>query len=42
VHEYQDAPNVRIHLIEGVGHAPQVEKPNETASLILGFAEGGR
>lgn len=31
-------PGVRTKLIEGSGHSPNVEKPAETAALILGFA----
>jgi pimeloyl-ACP methyl ester carboxylesterase len=35
---YQDVPGVRTAKIEGAGHSPNVEKPAETARLILEFA----
>jgi len=35
---YADVPGVQTELIEDVGHAPQVEKPEEVADLIEGFA----
>jgi pimeloyl-ACP methyl ester carboxylesterase len=31
-------PGVETKLIEGAGHSPNVEKPAETAALLLGFA----
>jgi len=31
-------PGARTELIEGSGHSPNVEKPAETAGLILAFA----
>jgi len=31
-------PGVRTKLIAGAGHSPNVEKPAETAALLLGFA----
>jgi pimeloyl-ACP methyl ester carboxylesterase len=31
-------PGARTKLIAGAGHSPNVEKPAETASLVLGFA----
>jgi len=33
-------PAAQIHLIAGAGHSPNVEKPGETARLVLGFAQG--
>jgi pimeloyl-ACP methyl ester carboxylesterase len=33
-------PDAQIHLIAGAGHSPNVEKPRETARLVLGFAQG--
>ncbi len=37
--EYRaDVPGVRTKLIAGAGHSPNVEKPAETAALVLGFA----
>lgn len=33
-------PGVETHLIAGAGHSPNVEKPKQTAALILKFAEG--
>lgn len=32
-------PSAQIHLIAGAGHSPNVEKPRETAHLVLGFAQ---
>ncbi|HET6999001.1 MAG TPA: alpha/beta fold hydrolase [Solirubrobacterales bacterium] len=32
-------PESRVKLIAGAGHSPNVEKPAETANLILGFAK---
>jgi pimeloyl-ACP methyl ester carboxylesterase len=34
-------PGVETHLIEGAGHSPNVEKPRETARLLLRFAQKG-
>ncbi len=42
--EYRETvPGVRTKLVAGSGHSPNVEKPAETASLILGFSatDGG-
>jgi pimeloyl-ACP methyl ester carboxylesterase len=30
----------QVHLIAGAGHSPNVEKPRETARLVLRFAQG--
>jgi len=35
---YSDVPGVQTELIEGAGHAPQVEKPEEVAKLIDDFS----
>jgi pimeloyl-ACP methyl ester carboxylesterase len=35
---YQDVPGVRTEIVEGAGHAPQVEQPKEVASLLDGFS----
>jgi len=35
---FEDVPGVRTELIENAGHAPQVEKPEEVAELLEGFA----
>jgi pimeloyl-ACP methyl ester carboxylesterase len=35
---YEDVPGVQTEVIEGAGHAPQVEKPDEVAKLLEGFA----
>lgn len=35
-------PTAETHLIAGAGHSPNVEKPAETASLVLRFAREGR
>jgi pimeloyl-ACP methyl ester carboxylesterase len=36
--EYRRAyPGTITHLIQGAGHSPNVEKPAETAALVLGF-----
>jgi pimeloyl-ACP methyl ester carboxylesterase len=32
-------PSAQVHLIQGAGHSPNVEKPRETASLVLEFAQ---
>ena len=37
---YAAVPGARTELIEGAGHSPNVEKPEETAKLIEGFAAG--
>lgn len=38
--EYEKTvPGVETHLIAGAGHSPNVEKPRETANLVLAFAE---
>lgn len=34
---FEDVPGVETELIEGAGHAPQVEKPQDVAKLIDGF-----
>jgi pimeloyl-ACP methyl ester carboxylesterase len=31
-------PSAQVHLIQGAGHSPNVEKPRETARLVLEFA----
>ncbi len=36
---YEDVPGVRTALVEGAGHSPNVEQPEETARLILEFAD---
>jgi hypothetical protein len=39
--EYRQAyPGTETKLIAGSGHSPNVEKPAETAALLLGFAKG--
>jgi pimeloyl-ACP methyl ester carboxylesterase len=35
---YMDVPGVRAELIEGAGHSPNVETPDQLAPLILAFA----
>jgi len=37
---YNSVQGARIEMIEGAGHSPNVEKPDETARLILDFAAG--
>ena len=38
--EYErEVPGVRTELIQGAGHSPNVEKPVQTADLVLGFAK---
>ncbi len=34
-------PSAETHLIQGAGHSPNVEKPRETAQLVLAFANRG-
>jgi len=36
--EFHAVPGAVTKLIDGVGHSPNVESPEETAKLILGFA----
>ncbi len=39
---YQNVPGARTATVQGAGHSPNVEKPVETARLVLGFTnEGG-
>ena len=35
---YAGVPGARTELIDGAGHSPNVENPEETAKLILGFS----
>jgi hypothetical protein len=35
---YADIPGARTALVPGAGHSPNVEKPAQTAKLVLGFA----
>ncbi len=35
-------PGTVTHLIQGAGHSPNVEKPAETAALVLGFDKPAR
>jgi pimeloyl-ACP methyl ester carboxylesterase len=37
---YETVPGARTEMIEGAGHSPNVEKPEETAALIEDFAAG--
>jgi pimeloyl-ACP methyl ester carboxylesterase len=37
--QYATVPGAETHLIAGAGHSPNVEKPAETARLILEFAK---
>jgi len=39
---YARVPGARTVLIKGAGHSPNVEKPAQTARLILAFANGSR
>ena len=38
--EFKLVPGAQVEVIEGAGHSPQVEKPEEVANLILAFAAG--
>jgi pimeloyl-ACP methyl ester carboxylesterase len=40
VAQYRKVPGAEVALIQGAGHSPQVEKPDEVAPLILAFAAG--
>ena len=35
---WSDVPGVQIELLPGIGHTPQIEAPDESAALIIGFA----
>ncbi|MFP5389380.1 MAG: alpha/beta fold hydrolase, partial [Thermoleophilia bacterium] len=35
-------PGTETKLISGAGHSPNVEKPAETAALLLGFAPAAK
>jgi pimeloyl-ACP methyl ester carboxylesterase len=35
---FEDVPGIKTEVIEGAGHSPNVEQPEETARLILDFA----
>jgi pimeloyl-ACP methyl ester carboxylesterase len=37
---YDTVQGARIEMIKGAGHSPNMERPDETASLILDFAAG--
>jgi pimeloyl-ACP methyl ester carboxylesterase len=37
----QTYPGTKTKLIQGAGHSPNVEKPAETAALLLGFLQDG-
>jgi pimeloyl-ACP methyl ester carboxylesterase len=37
-HAYDDVPGAEIQIVDGAGHSPNVEKPDQTARLILRFA----
>ena len=38
--QYADGvPGAQTHLIAGAGHSPNVEKPAESAALVLRFAK---
>ena len=36
--QYATVPGSKTHLVADAGHSPNVEKPAETAGLVLGFA----
>jgi pimeloyl-ACP methyl ester carboxylesterase len=37
--KYRVVPGARIVILDGVGHSPHVEKPAETARLVLNFLD---
>jgi pimeloyl-ACP methyl ester carboxylesterase len=39
VARYRAVPGAETHLIDGAGHSPNVEKPDEVAPLILAFTQ---
>lgn len=39
---YRDVPGAKVELVDGAGHSPNVEKPLETARLILDFIATSR
>ena len=38
IEAFESVPGVRTAIVEGAGHSPNVERPEQTARLILGFA----
>ena len=34
---YDKVPGAETHLVDGAGHSPNVEKPGQTAALVLAF-----
>jgi pimeloyl-ACP methyl ester carboxylesterase len=38
----RSVPQAQIHLIAGAGHSPNVEKPRQTARLVLEFAQAAQ
>jgi pimeloyl-ACP methyl ester carboxylesterase len=39
IEAFESVPGVRTAIVEGAGHSPNVERPEQTARLILGFAD---
>jgi pimeloyl-ACP methyl ester carboxylesterase len=39
---YRTVPGAEIEMVHGAGHSPNVEKPHETARLILDFASAAQ
>jgi pimeloyl-ACP methyl ester carboxylesterase len=40
VEEFRKVPGAQVEVIDGAGHSPQIEKPDEVAPLILAFVAG--
>lgn len=37
INDYRSLPGARVELVAGAGHSPMIERPSQTARLILGW-----